>query len=93
MPIVCGTDFTEASAPGVTVASQLAVRMRLPLHLVHVVDLGPDELYETPRQVLVSVAEVHLQHQAERLRRAGVQVEVHIKGGAPGEALRAMALE
>ena len=37
MPIVCGTDFTDASVAAVTAASQLAVRMSLPLHLVHVV--------------------------------------------------------
>jgi nucleotide-binding universal stress UspA family protein len=93
MTILCGTDFTEASVAAVTVASQLAAKLRLPLHLMHSVDLGPEELYATPKSALVSLAEVHLRHQAERLQRAGVHVEVHIKAGAPDEALRALASE
>lgn len=93
MPIVCGTDFTDASVPAVTVASQLAARLSSPLHLVHVVDLGLDESYQAPRSALVSVAEARLQQEAERLRAAGAQVQVHVKGGAPDEALRTLAEE
>jgi nucleotide-binding universal stress UspA family protein len=93
MPIVCGTDFTEASAAAVTVASQLAAKMHVPLHLVHSVDLGAEELYQAPKSALVGLAEVDLRKQAERLRRAGVQVEVHVKAGAPDEALRTLADE
>jgi nucleotide-binding universal stress UspA family protein len=35
MTILCGTDFSEAAERGVTVAAQLAVRFKTPLHLVH----------------------------------------------------------
>ncbi len=91
MPILCGTDFTQASAAAVTVASQLAVRMQLPLHLVHAVDVAPDELAREPKHELARLAEVNLQHQAERLRAAGVQVEVHIKSGEPDEVLEELA--
>jgi nucleotide-binding universal stress UspA family protein len=93
MTILCGTDFTVASAAAVKVAAQLAAKLRQPLHLVHSVDLGPEELYGSPKSALVSLAEVHLRQQAERLQRAGVHVEVHIKAGAPDEALRALAEE
>jgi nucleotide-binding universal stress UspA family protein len=77
----------------VTVASQLALRMQLPLHIVHCVDVAPDELNQQPRHALLSLAEVSLQHQAERLRAAGVQVEVHLEAGPPDEVLRALARE
>jgi nucleotide-binding universal stress UspA family protein len=93
MPILCGTDFSATSAEAVTVASQLALKMRLPLHLVHAVDLSPDELYGAPKSSLLSLAEAHLRQQTEGLRKSGADVELHIKAGPPDEVLRDLAHE
>lgn len=93
MAIVCGTDFSEASLAALSVANQLALKMRQPLHLVHAVDLAPSALYDAPRSTLLGGVEAQLAKEAERLRAGGVDVTVHAKLGAPDEVMRDVAQE
>ncbi|MEY4543984.1 MAG: hypothetical protein RL685_179 [Pseudomonadota bacterium] len=93
MPIVCGTDFSEASAEAMEVAAQLAAKMKLPLHLVHALDLASPARSEDPQDPILVFANDHLGRRAETLRRSGAHIECHVKVGPPDEVLRALAQE
>src|SRR5688572_18586701 len=93
MPILCGTDFSEASAEAMEVAARLAAKMKLPLHLVHALDVPAAARGEQPQDPILTFAEEHLGRRAERLRRAGARIECHVKVGPPDEELRSLAQE
>ncbi len=91
MPIACGTDFSETAAHAASVAACLASSRGEPLHLVHALDLSPEEVREQPGHPLVLWAESHLAREAARLRSLGADVHVHLVPGAAAEVLRAKA--
>lgn len=93
MAILCGTDFSEMSNRAVAAAGHLAQRMKLPLHLVHSLDVGPEDVYDEAKGSLVEWAGRQLRRQAERLRRHGTQVDVHVKTGTPDVAVLDTAKE
>jgi nucleotide-binding universal stress UspA family protein len=91
MSILCGTDFSEPSARALTAAAHLAVRMQVPLHVMHAIEstAAPDELDAEMRTTL----ERKLTVKTERLRELGARVQVHVKVGPPDESLLALARE
>src|SRR5262245_60061016 len=88
MSIICGTDFSEMAAHAATAAACLAVRTGGPLHLVHALDLWPEELREKPGHPLLLWAESRLSSEAERLRALGADVRVHAIAGPAEVVLR-----
>jgi nucleotide-binding universal stress UspA family protein len=93
MTILCGTDFSEASAQALEVASLLAAKTKQPLHLVHALDVPSEARSEGDQDPILSFARTHLARRAEHLRRPGVHVECQVKVGAPDEVLRTVAGE
>jgi nucleotide-binding universal stress UspA family protein len=91
MSIVCGTDFSEVEAHAATAAGCLAARTGSVLHLVHALDLFPEELRARPGHPLVLWAESRLDREGERLRALGADVEVHALAGHADEVLRSLA--
>jgi nucleotide-binding universal stress UspA family protein len=93
MSIVCGTDFSEHAARGLTAAAHLARRTQLPLHLAHSLDLS-SQLFEGPtRDAYVNEAKSRLEQEAARLRALGANVSTHLESGPPDEVLLTLATE
>lgn len=90
MSIVCGIDFSEHSASAATVAAKLAVRMRMPLHLVYSLESHAEQTSETHADK--SSARDQLESKARRLRDLGANVTTHIEAGPPDDALLALAV-
>ena len=94
MSIVCGTDFSEMAAQAATAAACLATRTGGgALHLVHTLDLRPEELLEQPGHPVLLWAESRLEREAARLRTLGSEVRVHAVAGSAEVALRTVAHE
>ncbi|MEO8183542.1 MAG: universal stress protein [Deltaproteobacteria bacterium] len=93
MAILCGTDFSEASNEAMEVASRLAAKMKLPLHLVHALDVPVEARSNAPQDPILSFAQAHLARRAEHLQRFGARVECHVQVGPPDEVLRTLANE
>ncbi|HTV20541.1 MAG TPA: universal stress protein [Polyangiaceae bacterium] len=93
MSIVCGTDFSEMAAHAATAAACWAARAGKPVHLVHALDVWPEELRERPGHPLLLWAESRLEREAERLRALGAEVQVHALAGTPDVVLRDVAHE
>jgi len=93
MAILCGTDFSEASNEAMEVASRLATKMKLPLHLVHALDVPVEARSHEPNDPILTFAQAHLARRAERLQRSGARVECHVRVGPPDEVLRTLASE
>ena len=91
MSIVCGTDFSEMAAHAATAAGCLAARTGSVLHLVHALDLFPEELRSRPGHPLLLWAESRLAQEAERLRALGADVQVHALAGPADEVLGTLA--
>lgn len=93
MTIVCGTDFSEMAAHAATAAACLARATGSPLHLVHALDLRPEELREKPPHPLILWAEGRLEQEAARLKAFGAEVRVHAVAGPADVVLRSIAHE
>jgi nucleotide-binding universal stress UspA family protein len=93
MPLVCGTDFSEMASHAATVAAALAAATGAPLHLVHAIDLWPEEVREQPGHPLVLWGESRLAREAARLRLLGADVLVRLEPGAAEDILRSTAHE
>jgi nucleotide-binding universal stress UspA family protein len=93
MSIVCGTDFSEMAEHATTVAAALAAARGEPLHLVHALDIGPDELHEHPGHPLLLWAESRLATAAERVSALGAEVQRHVVAGAADEVVQSLARE
>lgn len=91
MSIVCGTDFSELAAHAATVAGCMAARTGQTLHLVHALDLGPEEVRDQPGHPLLLWAESRLGREAERLKGLGAEVHVHAVPGHADRVLQATA--
>jgi nucleotide-binding universal stress UspA family protein len=87
MTIVCGTDFTEPSTRAITAAAHLARRTEMPLHLVHTLEIVPDDDFGEIWVALRTQAERRLRTTAERLREVAGKIEVHVEVGVPDQAL------
>src|SRR5688572_5946078 len=91
MSIVCGTDFSEASAQAAGVAARLAERMQLPLHIVHALELSQSQLLEPSyASVMRSVTDL-IQEQAERSQTPGLGIDTHVRPAPADEALLEVA--
>lgn len=93
MSIVCGTDFSERSVRAEMVAARLAMRMKVPLHLVHVVAVPEHASSEELRGASIKWAQTLLLHQTEQLHRLGADITGHVRNGAPDEVLLEAARE
>lgn len=93
MSIVCGTDFSEMAAHAATAAACLAARTGGILHLVHALDLWPEELQGRPGHPLLLWAESRLAGEAERIRAFGADVQVHAIAGPADVVVQTLALE
>jgi nucleotide-binding universal stress UspA family protein len=93
MTIVCGTDFSEAAGHAASVAASLAAATGKPLHLVHALDLWPEEVREQPGHPLLLWGESRLTREAARLRLLGAEVKSHLEPGAADEVVRQVARE
>jgi len=85
-PILCGTDFSENAAQAATVAGVLAARMTRPLVLAHAAD--EFNAHAESKKVLarfLEPARKRLQVEAERLHKAGAEVEVELLHGSEAE--------
>jgi nucleotide-binding universal stress UspA family protein len=87
MSIVCGTDFSDASARAVAVAARLAERMQQPLHVVHAVELGQDQLLQPAYAAVMSSVTNLLQEQADGARAQGLSVDTHVRPAPADQAL------
>jgi nucleotide-binding universal stress UspA family protein len=91
MSIVCGTDFSEMATHAATVAAGLAARSGRALHLVHALDLGPEDVRDQPGHPLLLWAESLLAREAGRLKGLGAEVHVHAVPGHADRVLQATA--
>ncbi len=93
LPILCGTDFSTAAAAAGEVGAALAVRLKVPLLLVHAcqVLLEGAELDSYDRAI--AVWRERLRVEGERLRGLGAEVEEILAFDAPDVALVQVARE
>jgi len=91
MSIVCGTDFSEFAAAAATAAACIAARAGRPLHLVHALDLAPEELRAQPGHPLALWAESQLGREHERLAALGADVRVQVVPGSASDVLASVA--
>jgi nucleotide-binding universal stress UspA family protein len=85
-PVVCGTDFSEASIQAANVAAAMAVRLNVPLILAH----GVDERGEIPSAYwppLKESLQPQLRAEAARLRALGASAEACMTDGVPDEGV------
>jgi nucleotide-binding universal stress UspA family protein len=91
MSIICGTDFSEGSLKAVRAAAHFAARQKLPLHLVHAVELGPEATFDAPRRDAEQWARGQLESMVARLAQPRVDIKTHVLTGPPDEVLEALA--
>ncbi|MBX5482915.1 MAG: universal stress protein [Myxococcaceae bacterium] len=91
MILVCGVDFSPASASLADVAGGLAQRLRAELVLVHVLEL--DLVSGALRESLRNAASAGLDREADRLRAAGIRVSRRVLEGKPDQQLSRLAAE
>ena len=87
MSIVCGIDFSEASARAAEVAAELAARLKLPLHLVHALAEWHGEDRSDGTTSLVMAAHRALAAQATKLGVKGIEVHLQVELDSPGQSL------
>lgn len=87
-PILCGIDFSPASLEAARAAAALAVRLGVPLQLVHAARL-PALWALTPdhRRRALEAFESRLRAEAAELRRGGLDVETRLAEGAAEEVI------
>jgi nucleotide-binding universal stress UspA family protein len=90
MALVCGTDFSEEASSALRVSAQLAVRMRVPLHVVHALPPNQDS---DGHRALASDQRQRVLDQVAQLEPPGLQVIVHVGDGAPDALLLSVAHE
>lgn len=93
MSIVCGTDFSERSRFAADVAAHFAARTNVRLHLVHAFDTRSVPSSGETENAALARAQNALDHEAELLRRTRVEVQTHLRAGAPDEVLLDVASE
>lgn len=95
MPIVCGTDFSNAAGEAARAAAALARRLNDTLILVHAVEPpGLSLVAGGGRQPAFGVSATELMsHAAEALRERGVVVSECVKAGSPEAVLAGVAAE
>lgn len=91
MSIVCGVDFTVASASAGDVAAGLAQRLRTELQLVHVFEVPT--AYGDAAHALRTTAHRALEGETQRLRESGASVTGHLLEGKPDEEMARFASE
>jgi nucleotide-binding universal stress UspA family protein len=88
MAIICGTDLSDAGAGAARVAAGLALALREPLWLVHVVDEGAGNLDTQARDLLLTAATERLREAAEAIPGvSGQRLKTKVLIGKPHEAL------
>lgn len=88
-PLVTGTDFSECSQQALEMAIQLALAARTGIKLVHVCELGVDDIDEQRMsrcgETLAAVVAKH--------RHSGVEITGVLRSGRPWEKLDNLAVE
>lgn len=85
-PVICGTDFSEASQHAANAAAAIAMRLGAPLKLVH----GVDERGEIPPSywpTMKQKAQGQLHEEAVRVGALGASVEEILAGGVPDDGV------
>lgn len=85
--IVCGTDLSDCAAQAANVAAALAVALKQPLHLVHVVPDGTGRATAGRRVALLNAAGESLHREASRLRQRGLSISEDLCTGRIDEAM------
>ena len=92
-PILCGTDFSENAKRAGTAAATIAGMLSRRLILLHAFE-QPVNTRETDLQPLISAASECLHAEAQRLRKAGADVEERlVQGFADAVLLKAAQVE
>jgi nucleotide-binding universal stress UspA family protein len=93
-PILCGTDFSEASVRAVEVAAAVAKRIGEALVLVHAINAQSQEnLPGDLRESLSHYARAQLHEERERHQSSAVEMVEDLREGAPDIALLEAAAE
>ncbi len=92
MSILCGIDFSETSQAALRVAEHLARTQNVPLHIVHALPVGREDIAQ-PGHDVARWAERLLEQAAEQAGDRGVVVSTHLRTAAPDEALIDFAAE
>ncbi len=87
MSIVCATDFSEPSSGAVRAAARLAARMKVPLHLVHSLEINFDQMQGEPRHSLERWATEKLNRKADDMRDITRDVQTHVTAGPPDDEI------
>jgi nucleotide-binding universal stress UspA family protein len=93
-PIICGTDFSDAAIEAVDIAAAMARRLEARLVLVHVDQLH-GSLSSDPFLLEAAMAQrrSELDHEAQRLRNLGTNVEEKFVSGSAFDELVTAATE
>jgi nucleotide-binding universal stress UspA family protein len=78
MSILCGFDFSDSSRRAAEVAAELSLRLKVPLHLLHVIPPLPGEILPQEEKILVFATERALDGEAAKLRRSGLELKLHV---------------
>lgn len=91
MTIICGTDFSLHARRAARVAALIAVKVKEPLRLIHVVDdlAAERDARTSPSDPL----RTRLKSDADRLRALGAEVQDEILAGFPDHVLASVALQ
>lgn len=90
MTLVVGYDRHRASRAAVLFASELAGALKVPVHVVHVVDISDGAISGSSGDSANAVKrklDAERQHVGEALDAAGVQWDYHLLNGDPVKAL------
>jgi len=94
MPILCGTDFSENAGHAADAAATLAVRLGVPLVLVHADDMPMVEgVRQEAYEARLAALSARLWTEAEHLRRLGTTVEETLSTGEAGPSLVRLAAQ
>jgi nucleotide-binding universal stress UspA family protein len=87
MTVLCGFDFSASSMRAAEVAADFAARLKVPLHLVHVLPPWPGQVLTDEKTSLLAATRRALEVEAEKLRRKGIELKLHVEPEHSTEAL------
>lgn len=93
MQILCATDFSKLSVRAADVASALAGKFRLPLHLVHSLSDWPTAAEAVPIAYEMDTWREQLDAEMKRLRETGAEVSSELRHGSAHHEVVAAAAE
>jgi nucleotide-binding universal stress UspA family protein len=93
MTILCGIDFSEASAHASEIAADIANRLKTRLTLVHAVNPMPREVEVPSPEGTLSIAERAMEKRAAALMARGAKVSFRTEFGTPDQLLSDLGRE